>query len=204
MTRVVAVWDEKNGRDLHRLDQVEGCHSYARMQAEPLCQAVCAVFSELTEAFGREGGSDDREFRLLAAVLDALEAGIPLLVALRYFEFWTLRLHGMIADLRRCAHCDSEMPSPGSRLIGIHDGARCSNCQTHAADPGRTLSTRDCAWLDRLHRDKPLDLKTMDPAARVGGELARLFHAQLESFAERKFRSYRHVHALALTTEASS
>ena len=195
MTHVEATWSEKQGRDLHRLEQVDGRRSFAAMQSEPLCQAVCAVFAEVTESFGREGEADDREFRLLAALLAALDEEASPQLCLRYFELWTLRIHGFAADLRRCCYCDSPLPPGQPRRVGRQDGARCAACQEQANDPGWALSGSEVSLVERIYRAKPESLKPLDPAARSGGTLERVLRGALESFAEKKFRSYRHVHA---------
>ena len=35
--------------------------------------------------------------------------------ALRYFEIWTLRLHGVLPDLAACGRCGTAPPSPPAR-----------------------------------------------------------------------------------------
>lgn len=166
MTHVLVTWTTKPGRDLHRIEGLEARHSFAAMQADPTLQAVCAVLAEVSEAFGTEGDADDREFRLVGAVLAALESGAEPLSLLRYFELWTLRLHGLLDD-------------PGHSAGG----------------PG--LSPPEAAWLQCLQRSEPGALPPSCGHARPGGRIDRLFRAQLESFSERRFRSYRHVQALA-------
>jgi len=66
---------------------------------------------EMTTAFAREGAEDPRLFRLLAVILDRLEAGDPPGPLCRYFEAWTLRLAGLLPDLESCVQC-------GARLAG--------------------------------------------------------------------------------------
>ena len=67
--------DKKPGRDLHRLDAVESLRSFAQMQAEPVRQAACAVVAEISRTFAHEGQADEDTFRLVGAVLDAIESG---------------------------------------------------------------------------------------------------------------------------------
>lgn len=169
MTHVEATWTVKSGRDLHRIEHLEARRSYAAMQSDPALQAVCAVMAEIGEAFGAEGAADEREFRLFGAVLNALEGGGEPLLLLRYFEFWTLRLHGLLGD--------PAMEAAEARL-----------------------GDRESAWIERLERTAPERLPDSAGAARSGGPLERMFRGRLEAFAERRFRAYRHVHALAAGT----
>jgi len=195
MTHVEARWSSRPGVDLHRIEGLEARHSYAAMQSDPVLQGVCAVMAEVGEAFGTEGHADDREFRLLAAVLEALEArGEPLLL-LRYFEFWTLRLHGLLGDAAECASCGSSLERGRARVVAFDGGFRCARCRDDA--PGATaLSGDEAVWIDHFLRRQPKALPAPGSIAKQGGRLARMFQNLLENFSERRFRSYRHVRAL--------
>ena len=105
LTHVRAMWLEKPGRELHRIEGLEGVRSFAEMQADPVCQAVCAVLAEICEVFSREGQAETKGFKLLGAVLDSLDGGGECWTMLRYFEYWTLRLHGLLPDVELCATC---------------------------------------------------------------------------------------------------
>ena len=70
LTRVRAAWLEQEGRELHRLDELEARRSFAEMQADPLCQAACAVLTDIVSALSHEGQADPEEFRLVGAVLE--------------------------------------------------------------------------------------------------------------------------------------
>ncbi|NIM01347.1 MAG: DNA repair protein RecO [Acidobacteria bacterium] len=196
MTHVEATWSVKSGRELHRIERLEARRSYAAMQADPALQAVCAVMAEIGEAFGAEGAADDREFRLFGAVLDALEGGAEPLLLLRYFEFWTLRLHGLLGDPEDCAACGSSIPRGRARALFPEDGFRCDNCARGSDDSATRLTRDEALWMERLQRTPPGRLPAASGAAKAGGRLERLFRSRLEAFSERRFRSYRHVRNL--------
>lgn len=194
LTRVEATWSVKAGRELHRIEGLEARRSYAAMQADPLMQAVCAVLAEVGETFSIEGAADDREFRLVAAVLDSLEQGADPLLMLRYFEFWTLRLHGLLGDPGECAGCGAAIENGRAAELGVDGGFHCSRCTTES---GIRLATQETRWIGILQRSKPDALPDARAAACSGGPLERLLRGQLERFSERRFRSYRHVHLFA-------
>ena len=98
LTRVHASWVEREGRELHRIDSLEVVRSFADMQAIPERQAAAAVVREIAVASSHEGDGDPRVFRLVGAVAEALENGLDPWVAVRYFEYWTLRLHGVLPE----------------------------------------------------------------------------------------------------------
>ena len=104
MTRVRAAWVEREGRDLHRIESLEPARSFSSMQSEPATQAACAALAEIAGALASEEEPDPKGFRLLGAVLESLEGGLDPWVAVRYFEYWTLRLHGVLPE--------PEAPSP--------------------------------------------------------------------------------------------
>ena len=197
MTHVEAMWSVKTGRDLHRIEQLEERHSYATMQADPTLQSVCAVMAEVGEAFASEGSVDDREFRLFGAVLDALDAGGEPPLLLRYFEFWTLRLHGMLGEPGECAGCGAAIEPGQARALHPEDGFRCGRCEPTNEDGPLRLSRHEALWIDRLHRIPPGRLPNSRGVARPRGRLERLFRSRIEDFAERRIKSYRHLYTLS-------
>ncbi len=201
MTHVEATWSVKSGRDLHRIERLESRRSYADMQARPELQSVCAVMAEVGEAFGAEGDADERWFRLFGAVLNALDAdGDPLLL-LRYFEFWTLRLHGLLGEPTECAACGGSIESGRARALHPEDGFRCEACAQGSEDAPLRLSRHQALWIDRLQRTAPDQLPPARGVARPGGRLERLFRSRIEAVAERRIKAYRHVRSLAGNVE---
>jgi DNA repair protein RecO (recombination protein O) len=201
MTHVEATWSVKPGRDLHRIEGLEARRSYADMQAQPEMQAVCAVMAEIGEAFGTEGSVDDREFRLFGAVLNALDAGGESSLLLRYFEFWTLRLHGLLGEPGECARCGASIEPGHARAFHEEDGFRCSGCAPSGQEGPLRLSRHEALWIDRLHRVPPDRLPDSRGVARPRGRLERLFRSRIEAFAERRIKSYRHIHTVGHDVE---
>jgi len=196
LTRVRATWSEKEGRELHRLDALEGVRSFATMQAEPVLQAACAVLAELSEAYSRDGHSEGRSFKLLGAVLDALEHGAEPLAVVRYFEYWTLRLHGLMPELSTCSLCSAALPSAEPVRIVRRQGVLCRTCLAAAGEAGQLLTRPAREFLDSARRNPPSGLPESTAAVRPGGVLEALLLGTLESFAERLFRTYRHLSAM--------
>ncbi len=191
LTRVQAEWVERDGRELHRLESVDCLRSFAAMQADPELQATCAVLVDLARTFGREGQGEPADFRLLGAVLEALERRGDPATLLRYFEYWLLRLHGLLPELESCAGCGR--PLPRGRTAAVVAGAlRCGGCRSDDERPGRSLGAGEREALAVFGSTPPGDLAPL-AAARGGGALELLLRGALEAFAERPFRSYRHL-----------
>lgn len=198
MSRVTVRWTPREGRDLQRVDGIDLVRSHAAMQAEPEIQAACAVLSEVAGSLTREADDDARVFRLLEAVLDALAAGADPLSTVRYFEYWMLRLHGLLPDLSACAGCQGE-PGPGGVWVCESGGiVRCSTCARAVAAPHRKLSPADVAFLGIAASSAPTDLCSAGARVHPGGALESLLRGAIEGFLERRLRTYRHLNAAVL------
>lgn len=194
MTRVRLGWVEKTGRELHRIESMEIDRSFASMQADPTLQAACAVVAEMCEVFAHEGEPDRKTFDLVGAVLAALESDLDAWIGVRYFEYWLLRLHGLLPDTDRCAACDG--PAGGTVLrVEPGLGARCHSCADDSIQTVR-LGLSDCSFLDAARGNPPEAMGAHGDASRSGGALEAFFRASLEGFTERPIRAYRHLRAM--------
>ena len=165
---------------------------FSPMQAEPEVQAACAVMAEVARTFAHEGQADPDGFRLLGAVLEALEDGGRPRTLIRYFEYWTLRFHGLLPDLECCAFCGSDLAPSGRAWIVTGRGLRCASC---SPEPG----AREVRWRPSARETLALFARvapsriTAEVGERPGGALESMLRGSLEGFAERSFRAYRHL-----------
>jgi DNA repair protein RecO (recombination protein O) len=192
LTRVNASWVEKDGRELHRIDGLEPLRSYAAMQSDPATQAACAVLAEIAGSVIREDQPEPDTFRLLGAVLEALEQGMPAWGAVRYAEYWLLKLHGVLPDLAHCATCGEPLPE-GRLPVASGAGLHCPRCPV--PEHGNALTADDRAALASIDRMPPSKAEIAKHSARPGGALDTLLRGALQQFAEKSFRTYRHLRA---------
>jgi len=196
MTRVAASWVEREGRELHRIEGLTPIRSFAAMQSDPARQAAVAVLCEITAAVVRDEQPEADTFRLLGAVLEALEGGLHPWLAVRYAEYWTLKLHGVLPDLQACAECGEPIPATGARWVATGRGFLCHRCPK---PPGATaFQPADLALLAAIDKHAPGALDTAPDRARPGGAVEALLRGSVETFAERSFRSYRHFRAATM------
>ena len=200
MTRVVVTWAQREGRELHRIESMETLRSFASMQADPARQAACAVLAEITGAVVHEGEAEPLTYRLLGAVLEALEGGLDPWIAVRYAEYWTLRLHGVLPDLEACGECGSELAVSETRWVA---GAAvlCRRCPKPAGAVALTAADRDA--LAAFAKSEPSAVVATAESVRPDGALERLLRRALETFVERTFRTYRHLRAATRGGRAS-
>jgi DNA repair protein RecO (recombination protein O) len=204
LTRVRVAWTEAlPGRELSRIDGVEGQRSFATMQSDPALQAACAVVIEVASAFAREEQPDPPVFRLLGAVLDALDARAPVLPVLRYFEYWMARIHGLLPALDACASCGTSIVAPEPAFVDPTGRVVCRACDATSERRGQRLSAEDLAFCAAA-RVRPPDQVPAPPAVgRPDGPLEALLRGTLETFAETRFRSYRHLRVALGRADAS-
>lgn len=193
LSRVQASWVEREGRELHRIESLDLERSFARMQADPVLQAACAIVGDIAAKVSREEQPDPTGFRLLGAVLEALEGGLDPWVAIRYFEYWTLKVHGVLPDLDACAACESPLPAGGPVRLLDSGGCGCDAC---AAKSSKALRDRDREFLRALGRRPPAEVAAHGSEARPGGAVEALLKGALEAFVDQPIRTYRHLRAL--------
>jgi DNA repair protein RecO (recombination protein O) len=201
LTHVRVAWVESAQRELHRLDAMECLRSFASMQSDPRIQATCAVFCEVSEAFVHEGQADEKAFKLLGAVLTALESGRDAWGLVRYFEYWMLRIHGLLPDLDSCSSCGRGLRR---RRVDANGRIGCNSCMRGESVPGRTIAPADLAFLESARQRPPESIVATGVRLGSGGALEFLLRGTLESFAEKRFRTYRHLRAASGMTEAES
>jgi recombinational DNA repair protein (RecF pathway) len=167
------------------------------MQAEPATQAACAVIAEVTASLCGEGDGDHRVYRLLKAVLEALRDDLDAAVSLRYFEFWMLRLHGLLPDLATCVYCHDELAGGKTAAFGTIEGMACGECAGEGGGQSRALAGGERAFLREVGVRRPGEMRGHEAAARAGGVLEWMLRGGLQAFADKEFRTYRHFRSAA-------
>lgn len=189
LSRVRLAWFEKEHSDLGRLESADLLESFFELQADPVRFAVLACCAEVADAFAREEQEDEAFFRLLHAVLRAVRDGLDLDWAARYFELWTLRLHGFLPDLAACARCSRPLRESGGRLSRREGIVVCPRCGARAAgDP--ELSREAVAEAARILKESPKGLIAVPAPPAALAPLAALAQAMFFDVTERRFRSY--------------
>lgn len=189
LSRVRLVWFEKERRDLGRIESAELLEPFYDLQADPERGAVLACLAEVTDAFAREAQEDDAFFRLLLAVLRAVGGKLDLDWALRYFEIWTLRLHGVLPDLERCGACGGTTIDAGARYLRREGTIACARCG--ARRPGDVaLPAEALQAATEIIRRPPGSFVGVPPPGDALRPLATLAAAIFEETVERRFRSY--------------
>jgi DNA repair protein RecO (recombination protein O) len=182
---------EKEGMDLARIDSCDLLESAYRLQEDLETAYLLAYVAEVTDMFARERQAEPHTFRLLTSLLTALKAGLPLTLAARYFETWTLRLHGLLADPALCGECGSTLAAKGARFQATSGRILCRRCLPRPAPSDLPLSGAALELLRTFVRSHPRELagRAVDGAAL--SELGRMTSSSLVAYAEAPFRTAR-------------
>jgi len=190
-SRVALSLFEKEATDLTRVESCDLLESSYRLQEDLETGFFLSYMAEVADLFSRDRQAEPHYYRLLGSVLGALRSGLSRATAQRYFEVWTLKLHGLLPDLARCSDCDEELSrgrfifQPGSgSVLCPRCGASGGGLQVVLGEPGREV-------LGAVLRKHPLDL-VAHPLSTAGlAEVGRMTAASLAAFVETPFRAAR-------------
>lgn len=125
MTLVRAYYDDREGRELARIDSCDILSSplsdavdYARVVA---LEHIAETLDELLP--DRE--ANDAIFRLATSVLRCLRSG-PIWMPLTYFQLWLVRLVGFLPELGECSACGRSLNGDRSFYHALSDGLMCA------------------------------------------------------------------------------
>ena len=189
MTHVRAQYVEREGRDLVQVRELEVLRSFFEVQSDPLMAATFAYVAEIVDQFGREKEADQRFFRLICAVLDALGDGVDPDLTARYFELWTCRFQGILPDLSACSECGA-VPEAESFLDPAHSEMRCRRCVAPGTR-GIRVNRETRNLVRAMLRQAPGELAARPIGPAALSTLGRLMEAVLLQFVERPFASLR-------------
>ena len=155
-TRSELVFFEKEGQDLTRVASCEVSRSFYESLLTPESAALAAYFAELMTEFTVERDPNPALFRLISAVFEAVEEGIPLPVVARYFEVWMLQLSGFLPLLTSCGICGNKLEA--ARWVVPHPPEFvCRECHRQVGG-SRLLSPAVTSLLMEILKKKPQEV----------------------------------------------
>jgi DNA repair protein RecO (recombination protein O) len=127
---------EKEGRELVQVRQSEIIRSYFNLARKEDAVAALEYLGELVLEFAPPHQPDEKLFRMVKAVVAALDAAPEKLQALvRYFEIWILKLSGFMPDPRVCGVCGKALGTAGEGKVFLDAdfSPRCERCSVKGA-----------------------------------------------------------------------
>lgn len=110
LTQVKMFYYQKENVELVRLNSCDIVQSQFNLTSDYSCGVALDYFAEVSEQLLPPAEPNEKYFRLLAAVLDALQTATEaeraraLWMAISYFSIWAVRLSGFLPDLRRAEY----------------------------------------------------------------------------------------------------
>jgi DNA repair protein RecO (recombination protein O) len=174
---------ERENRDLLHINSAEVVESFFDMQKDYRVQVAAQYVAEVAERFLPEREVNERAFRLIVAVLRSLKRSGEVTRPLLYFDYWMLRLAGILPNFERCLNCDRVLGASGGSYGQGSEGLLCDDCKTGQA--GRTVPAQALAYAASA-RTQSLDQWVAAGAVPGGCREARLFLEEvIEAHAER-------------------
>lgn len=169
----VRIWFfERENRDLLRMNSAEIVESFFDMQKDYRVQVAAQYVAEVAERFLPERDVNERAFRLVLAVLRALKRSGEVNRPLLYFDYWMLRLTGILPDFEHCLNCGRALGDAGGSYGQGSEGLLCRDCR-----PGHARRSVPAAGLayTASARQISLDQWLLAGTAPPGCREARVF-----------------------------
>jgi DNA repair protein RecO (recombination protein O) len=197
LTRGRATYVERENRELVRLDRIEPQETpLAAINGREAGEAArvlghASYFAELIDEWAPDNASNERLFRLGAAVGAALGRGGSVDALARYFEYWLLRLEGVYPAIDRCPRCGQPFGG-GARFDAADRAYICTAC----APGGWALSATALSFLRDIGGRTPADVTGTGAPAAVLRDLERVHGRLIAMHLEKTLRSARVVKEL--------
>lgn len=188
-TIIALTYYEKEGRELVSLRQAEIIRSFFGLASRSETVAALAYMSELVMEFAPPHEPNERLFRMVQAVVEALASAPDDLPALlRYFEIWILRLAGFLPDMRSCAECAKTLGEDSPVYLNAELKARCGQCSNRLGKELSQAAHKQLRFAQRLSPSK-FAASARDTSAGPMDELAALSQGLIGRVLERQPRS---------------
>ncbi|MGB9893186.1 MAG: DNA repair protein RecO [Candidatus Saccharicenans sp.] len=154
---------EKERHDFVTISNCDLLESAFELLKEPKNSCAFSYLAELTEKFSPYQAKEELLYRLLLNIILAAKGGQKIEYLTHYFEYWFLKINGILPDFRTCQKCGHKITGT-SWLETQKEGVLCSRC---AKEKKLEISQALLPAIDWLKKNpattKPeLNLKTED------------------------------------------
>ena len=182
LTYVRAVYDDRERRDLARLDSCEIIESPMASEVTYSRATALAHIAELLDELLPDREASDAVFRLSLAVLQEMR-GTVLWMPLTYFELWMTRLMGFLPEFSECVVCGRPLDGDRAFYHALADGLTCVNDKRIASSE---LSPGSRKIAVQMLRSRVSEFAGIDWPKAVGQDLRKFLVQILERHIEKK------------------
>jgi DNA repair protein RecO (recombination protein O) len=183
----------KEGRDLGRVTHCEMLHSFLGANPVPENVVLLSYLGEIINELVQENNANLLLYRLFLATLRAGEAMGMNQSLVRYFEFWSLKLSGLLPNYDYCSSCSRCVKDVGFYAWLEAGQARCEAC---AANKGIRIRPAAAGVLQSIWELPPERFASRPLPATAAEDLERLSRKLFEWHLEKQFKSLPAVRAL--------
>ena len=191
LTQVRVAYFEKERRELVSVNYSEpSCSPLSAVDPDAL--GYSEYFAELLDEWAQEADPDERLYRLGAAMVEALAAGVSAEPLARYFEYWLLRLQGVYPPHLNCQQCGALLGGTGDESAVLTPGGRgftCGRCAPR--ESGLHLSGDALSFLSRARSINPLRIGDLEAMPVVLREIESVHRALIAAHLEKELKSIR-------------
>ena len=182
LTYVRAVYDDRERKDLARLDSCEIIESPMASEVTYSRAAALAHVAELLDELLPDREASDAVFRLSLAVLQEMRGAI-LWMPLTYFELWMTRLMGFLPEFSTCIVCGKELDGSRAFYHALADGLMCLEDKRIASSE---LSPESRKIAAQMLRSRVSEFAGIEWPKAVGQDLRKFLIQILERHIEKK------------------
>jgi DNA repair protein RecO (recombination protein O) len=182
MTYVRAFYDDRERKDLARLDSCEVIESPMATEVSFARAAGLAHLAELLDELMPDREASDAVFRLSLAVLQEMR-GQALWMPLTYFELWMTRLMGFLPEFSECLVCGRALDGERAFYHALADGLVCIEDKRIASSE---LSAESRKIAAQMLRSRVSEFAAIDWPKAVCADLRKFLIQILERHVERK------------------
>ncbi len=176
---------ERENRELLRINSGELLESFFNMQRDYRVHVASQYVAEAAEKLLPERETNERAFRLVVAVLRSMKRTAEVDRPLIFFNYWLLRLGGVLPNLESCASCGRSLSDSPAFIGQNHESLVCDQCQRPRPSHqvlGGSLALARRAGQSSL--DAWLDSEPLRPQAQ---DARHFLESLVEAHAEKKF-----------------
>lgn len=180
-TEVSLTYYEKEGRELVNISNCEILHSYFHYTSKTENAAALSYLTELLCEFSPAHEVNEKLYRLVIAIMEAMAKNSNLDSLLRYFEVWLLKISGFFPDLNKCVSCNSEITQSSGVWLAVDGTPECYGC---SGGRGVAISSELKRSFEAILRNNPTVFseqnKSIEHLTAIGDIAYRLIRRTVE------------------------
>ncbi len=176
----------KEGAELWRVNRCEIVRSWLGSNPTPERMTLASYLCELVNELVQDNNPNHLLYRLFIAVMKAGEDVGFSEALIRYFEFWSLKLNGLLPDYAYCSNCSRCVKDFGFYAWIEAGQGRCADC---ASGKGIHVGAASARTLQSIWELSPRQFASKPLDAAEAGDLERLSRRLLEWHLEKPLKS---------------